>query len=108
MAQTVGTEALRRLAFLAGGTGGRGSGAPTMWAPTWYGGGDRRTLAWTAVCADVLQGGGLHGTMEGGASGEAKLRKSTKYPGGRRVISRGIHGFSAKFPAFCRFGLKFG
>ena len=48
MAQTVGTEALRRLAFLAGGTGGRGTGAPTMWAPTWYGGGGRRTLAWTA------------------------------------------------------------
>ena len=48
MAQTVGTEALRRLAFLAGGTGGRGTGAPTMWAPTWYGGGVRRTLAWTA------------------------------------------------------------
>ena len=42
------TEALRRLAFLAGGTGGRGTGAPTMWAPTWYGGGGRRTLAWTA------------------------------------------------------------
>ena len=48
VAQTVGTEALRRLAFLAGGTGGRGTGAPTMWAPTWYGGGARRTLAWTA------------------------------------------------------------
>ena len=48
MARTVDTEALRRLAFVAGGTGGRGSGAPTMWAPTWYGGGDRRTLAWTA------------------------------------------------------------
>ena len=48
MARTMGTEALRRLAFLAGGTGGRGTGAPTMWAPTWYGGGVRRTLAWTA------------------------------------------------------------
>ena len=48
MARTVGTEALRRLAFLAGGTGGRGTGAPTRWAPTWFGGGARRTLAWTA------------------------------------------------------------
>ena len=48
MAAMVSTEALRRLAFLAGGNGGRGTGAPTMWAPTWYGGGGRRTLAWTA------------------------------------------------------------
>ena len=48
VARTVGTEALRRLAFVAGGTGGRGSGAPTMWAPTWYGGARPRTLAWTA------------------------------------------------------------
>ena len=52
VARTVDTEALRRLAFLAGGTGGRGSGAPTRWAPTWYGGGDRRTLAWTAQTCD--------------------------------------------------------
>ena len=39
VARTVGTEELRRLAFVAGGTGGRGSGAPTRWAPTWYGAG---------------------------------------------------------------------
>ena len=42
-----------------------------------------------------------------GAKSEAKLRKSARYPGGRRVFSRytrGFPGIPAKYPVFCRFG----
>ena len=41
-----------------------------------------------------------------GAKSEAKLRKSARYPGGRRVFSRytrGFPGIPAKYPVFCRF-----
>ena len=65
MAQTVGTEALRRLAFVAGGRGGAGVrrtddvGPHVVWG---------RVPADASVDrADVPRGGGLHGTVEGGA-----------------------------------------
>ena len=67
VARTVGTEALRRLAFVAGGTGGRGSGAPTMWHVGPHVVWGREPADASMGCADVLRGGGLHGTMEDGA-----------------------------------------
>ena len=42
-----------------------------------------------------------------GAKSDAKLRKSARYPGGRRVFSRftrGFPGIPAKYPVVCRFG----
>ena len=41
-----------------------------------------------------------------GAKSDEKLRKSARYPGGRRVFSRytrGFPGIPAKYPVFCRF-----
>jgi hypothetical protein len=38
-------EHIRELAYLLAGAGGRGSGAPTRWAATWYGDGDAKTMA---------------------------------------------------------------
>jgi len=67
VARTVGTEALRRLAFVAGGNGGARVRRTDQMGPCVVWG---RGPADAGVdCADVLWGGGLHGNpaMEGGA-----------------------------------------
>ena len=49
VASAISGEAVRELAYLVAATGGRWSGGPTRWAPTWYGArGAAKTLAWDA------------------------------------------------------------